>query len=55
VGEFFASDEAAARALASELRQLMDQTVQVALPDTTRSLRALEEAVSQRATAAGGV
>lgn len=55
VGEFFASDEAAARALASELRQLMDQTVQVALPDTTRSLRALEEAASQRATATGGV
>ena len=55
VGEFFASDEAAARALASELRQLMDQTVQLVLPDTNRSLRALEEAVTEQASPAGGV
>lgn len=48
VAEFFESDEAAARALAREIRLLQDETVQVTLPDTTRSLRALQDAVVQR-------
>ena len=48
VAEFFESDEAAARALAREIRLLQDETVQVTLPDTARSLRALQDAVVQR-------
>jgi len=51
VAEFFESDEAAARALARDIRLLQDETVQVSLPDTSRSLRALREAVAQRDSA----
>ena len=36
------------RALAREIRLLQDETVQVTLPDTARSLRALQDAVAQR-------
>jgi uroporphyrin-3 C-methyltransferase len=53
VAEFFESDEAAARALAREIRLLQDETVQVSLPDTSRSLRALQDAVVQRGRESG--
>ena len=53
VAEFFESDEAAARALAREIRLLQDETVQVTLPDTARSLRALQDAVVQRGRSTG--
>jgi uroporphyrin-3 C-methyltransferase len=43
VGEFFVSDEAAARALAQELERLAQETVAVTLPDISRSLRALDQ------------
>ena len=48
VGEFFASDGAAARAMAREIDQLADATITVALPDVSTSLRALDEAMQQR-------
>ena len=53
VAEFFESDEAAAKALAREIRLLQDETVQVTLPDTARSLRALQDAVTQRNRSTG--
>jgi uroporphyrin-3 C-methyltransferase len=48
VAEFFESDEAAARAMAREITQLGDLNVAVALPDISRSLRALDAAIEQR-------
>ena len=48
VEQFFDTDETAARAMSREIAQLESQTVQVILPDLTRSLRALDEAVKKR-------
>ena len=48
VGEFLESDEAAARAMAREITQLADLTVAVPLPDISRSLRTLDDAIEQR-------
>jgi uroporphyrin-3 C-methyltransferase len=48
VGEFFESDEAAARAMAREITQLTDINVAVTMPDISRSLRALDDAIEQR-------
>ncbi len=48
VAQFFESDEAAARAMDSELRQLQSETVAVDLPDLSRSLRALDDAIEAR-------
>ena len=48
VAQFFDTDEAAARAMAREISQLEGQRVQVVMPDLTRSLQALDEAVKKR-------
>ncbi len=48
VGEFFQSDEAAARAMAREITQLADMTVASSLPDISGSLQALDAAMKQR-------
>ncbi|RLA45624.1 MAG: uroporphyrinogen III [Gammaproteobacteria bacterium] len=48
VVEFFESDEAAARAMAREITQLTDLNVAVTMPDISRSLRALDDAIEQR-------
>lgn len=48
VGEFFESDEAAARAMAREITQLTDAIVAVTMPDISRSLRALDDAIERR-------
>ena len=48
VAQFFESDEAAAHAMDSELRELQDQTVAVELPDLSRSLRARAAASEAR-------
>ncbi|TDG15284.1 uroporphyrinogen III [Seongchinamella unica] len=48
VAEFFDTDEAAARAMSREIAQLESRTVQVAMPDLTRSLEALDAAVKKR-------
>lgn len=48
VAEFFESDEAAARAMAREITQLADTNVAVDMPDISRSLRALDDAIEQR-------
>jgi uroporphyrin-III C-methyltransferase len=48
VSQFFESDEAAARAMSSEIDQLSTLTVETSMPDLTRSLRALDEAMKGR-------
>ena len=48
VAQFFDTDEAAARAMSREITQLEGQTIQVIMPDLTRSLQALDEAVKTR-------
>jgi len=48
VAQFSESDEARAAAMAREIRQLSDLTIEVALPDISGSLRALNEAADQR-------
>ncbi len=48
VAQFFDTDEAAARAMSREITQLEGQAIQVIMPDLTRSLQALDEAVSKR-------
>ncbi len=48
VGEFFESDEAAARAMSREITQLSDAIVAVTMPDISRSLRALDDAIDLR-------
>ena len=48
VSLFFESDEAAARAMASEIDQLSSLTVETSMPDLSRSLRALDEAMQER-------
>ena len=54
VAQFFDTDEAAAKAMAREITQLEGQTVQVIMPDLTRSLQALDEAVKKRLQQGGG-
>ena len=54
VSEFLESDEAAARAMAREITQLADLTVAVPLPDISRSLRTLDDAIEQRLQQGGG-
>jgi uroporphyrin-3 C-methyltransferase len=53
VGEFFESDESAARAMAREINQLIDLNVAATMPDIARSLRALDEAIEQRLQTGG--
>jgi len=48
VAEFFESDEAAARAMAREIEQLADQRIAVQVPDISRSLGALDDAIERR-------
>ena len=48
VTEFFQSDEATARSMAREIDQLSDVQVEVALPDVSASLAALNDAMEQR-------
>lgn len=48
VGEFAESDAAAAQALSRELVQLGDEQVSVNMPDLSRSLRALDQAIERR-------
>ncbi|GHD17392.1 hypothetical protein GCM10007052_23820 [Halioglobus japonicus] len=47
VEQFYDSDEAAAKAMAREIRQLEQRTVQVTMPDLTRSLKALDKAMKE--------
>lgn len=54
VGEFFESDEAAAQAMAREIRLLMDQPVAVEVPDISRSLNTLDKAIEARLSRAEG-
>nr|WP_241263247.1 uroporphyrinogen-III C-methyltransferase [Parahaliea mediterranea] len=54
VAQFFESDGRAARAVDAELEQLAGETVTVALPDISRSLRALDEALARRERDAAG-
>ncbi len=54
VKQFFDSDEAASRAMAQEISQLQGLTVAIELPDISRSLRALDEAMEQRLQQGGG-
>jgi uroporphyrin-3 C-methyltransferase len=48
VGEFLESDGVAARAIARELNALKSQVVEVQLPDISRSLRAVDAAMTSR-------
>lgn len=48
VAQFFDTDEAAARAMAREITSLEGQTIQVVMPDLSRSLNALDQAVKKR-------
>ena len=48
VAEFFESDESAARAMASEIDQLADLRIAVEMPDISRSLSALDDAIERR-------
>ena len=54
VAEFFESDAAAARAMAREIDQLSDQKIAVDIPDLTRSLEALGQAIAKRLEQGGG-
>ncbi len=53
VGEFMESDEAAARAIARELAALKSEAVAVQLPDISRSLRAVDDAMALRLQQSG--
>ena len=48
VAQFFDTDEAASRAMAREITQLEGQAIQVIMPDLTRSLQALDEALADQ-------
>lgn len=48
VSQFFDSDESAAKAMSREIDQLATLTVATSMPDLTRSLRALDEAMKER-------
>ena len=53
VGEFFESDEAAARAMAQEITQLADVDVATRLPDISGSVQALDAVMKQRLQSPG--
>jgi len=53
VGEFFQSDEAAARAMAREITQLTDVDVATTLPDISNSVQALDTVMKQRLQSGG--
>lgn len=53
VAEFFEADESAARALDRDIADMAQQAVSVELPDLSRSLRALDEAVAARLAQGG--
>lgn len=48
VAQFFESDATAAQAMAREITQLSGQTVSTSMPDLTRSLNALDQAMRKR-------
>jgi uroporphyrin-III C-methyltransferase len=48
VAQFFDSDEAASRAMEREISQLEQQTVQVIMPDLSRSLKSLDQAMKRQ-------
>jgi uroporphyrin-3 C-methyltransferase len=48
VSQFFESDKAASQAMSSEIDRLSTLTVETSMPDLSRSLRALDEAMKQR-------
>jgi uroporphyrin-3 C-methyltransferase len=52
--EFFVSDEAAAKALANEVPALREAKIAVEMPDISRSLAAVDEALKQRMQNGGG-
>jgi uroporphyrin-III C-methyltransferase len=54
LAQFRESDEVTARAMAAEISRLVDLTVNVAQPDISRSLRALDEATRLRLQTVGG-
>jgi uroporphyrin-3 C-methyltransferase len=53
VGEFFESDEAAARAMSREITALTDVDVATHLPDISRSVQALDAVMKQRVQQGG--
>lgn len=53
VGEFFESDEAAARAMAREITQLTDVDVATSVPDISNSVQALDAVMKQRLQSGG--
>ena len=54
VAEFFEADEAAARAIASEITVLQEKDISVAMPDISRSLAAVDVALERRMQRGGG-
>jgi len=54
VAEFFQADEAAALAMAQEISELMQRDIAVQMPDISRSLVALDEALENRTLRGGG-
>jgi len=54
VEQFFEVDEAGSRALAGEIASMSQQTIAVKIPDVSRSLAALDAAVSRRLQLEGG-
>lgn len=54
VGEFFEADEAASKALASEIAALGERDISVEMPDISRSLAAVDIALERRMQRGGG-
>ena len=54
LGEFFASDEAAASALAEEITVLQKKDISAEMPNISRSLAAVDAALDQRMRSEGG-
>ena len=48
VGEFYAADEQGSKAMLAELGRLQQQTIEIALPDISASIHALDNVVAQR-------
>lgn len=48
VAEFYGADERAAKALAEELANLKEEVIEIALPDISASIHALDKVVQQR-------
>ena len=48
VGQFFEVDEAGSQAIARDISALVDTTIAVDVPNVSRSLRELNNAVEQR-------